>query len=326
MKSTFATELFVKLFGIMPPKKGDQISQRNGLRSEVMIPNRASKPGEKVIYHVVPRHKDERWNIQKEGGSRPSAVCDTKEEALNRAREIAHNQGWSQVIIHNRDGKIAHDFSYGSSPTNSEPATHKPRKSAISELASDEDDFPDDTESDDGFIDDYDGDEVDDEDAFQALAGQRVIYHVTPRKSDGRWNVRRRGADRPSAVIENKGPAFERAREFARKHPWSQVIIHNQNGKIANEYVYGGPPQEDPGPEVANKANGARVVYHVTPRTEDGKWRVTRVGSQRPTRVLDRKVDAVQAAKELARNKPSGQVIIHRKDGQISEEFKYGGS
>lgn len=116
MKSTFATELFVKLFGVMPPRKGEKPGRDAPPKTEVMVPDRPADPGGKIIYHVTPRHKDDRWNIKKEGGSRPSAVCDTKDEAVQRARELAQNQGWSQVVVHNRDGKVANEYNYGDRP------------------------------------------------------------------------------------------------------------------------------------------------------------------------------------------------------------------
>ena len=341
MKSTFATELFVKLFGVMPPTKGKK-NQPQAPKTEVMVPNRSAEPGGKVIYHVTPRRKDDRWNIKKEGASRPSAVCDTKQEAIERARELAQSQGWSQVVIHNKDGKIAQEFSYGERPGDGAKSSSKPKP--VDDVS---DERPEETESDDGFVDDYEGDDVEDEGSYQPKSGERVIYHVTPRKKDGRWNIRRRGAERPSKVEENKEPAIEQAKVFAKKHPWSQVIIHNTDGKIANEYVYGGPTEaagtkrptakidkDEPAPgrktskqrtdkQAPKRKTTRRVVYHVTPRQEDGKWRVKRAGSQKPTRVLDKKTDAIQAAKELAKNQQSGQVVIHKKDGKIAEEFKY---
>ncbi|MCB9933800.1 MAG: DUF2188 domain-containing protein [Planctomycetes bacterium] len=112
MASTFTTEMFVKLFGVMPAKPGPAPEPRKAPKTEVLVPNRAAQPGEKIIYHVTPRN-DQRWGIRKEGGSRPSAVCENKDEAVERAREIARNLPWSQVIIHNMDGKIAQEFSYG---------------------------------------------------------------------------------------------------------------------------------------------------------------------------------------------------------------------
>jgi hypothetical protein len=121
MKSTYATELFVKLFGTMPKKRVEP-QRTQPPESSVMIPKLAPEPGEKVIYHVAPRRKDNRWAVKKEGGAKPSAVCDTKEQAIEAARAFAQNLPWSQVVIHNRDGKIAQDFTYGEAPDTPAPA------------------------------------------------------------------------------------------------------------------------------------------------------------------------------------------------------------
>jgi hypothetical protein len=123
MKSTYATELFVKLFGTMPKKRVEP-QRTQPPESSVMIPKLPPEPGEKVIYHVAPRRKDNRWAVKKEGGAKPSAVCDTKEQAIEAARAFAQNLPWSQVVIHNRDGKIAQEFTYGEQP---EPPPAKPR-------------------------------------------------------------------------------------------------------------------------------------------------------------------------------------------------------
>jgi hypothetical protein len=106
--------MFVKLFGVLPPDRKPEPA-KSSPKTEVLVPNRPAEPGGKVIYHITPR-SDDRWNIRKEGGTRPSAVVDNKDAAIERAREIAKNQPWSQIIVHNKDGKIAQEFTYGGAP------------------------------------------------------------------------------------------------------------------------------------------------------------------------------------------------------------------
>lgn len=53
--------------------------------------------------HVVPH--DGKWAIKKEHSQRASYVFDTKQDALDRAKEIARNQS-SYVVIHRKDGTI----------------------------------------------------------------------------------------------------------------------------------------------------------------------------------------------------------------------------
>jgi uncharacterized protein YdaT len=73
------------------------------------------------------------------------------------------------------------------------------------------------------------------------MAGRKV-YHVTP-ADNGDWRVQAQGAQRASNVVENKSEAINRARELAQKHTLSQVVIHDQTGKIQTEYTYGKDPE-----------------------------------------------------------------------------------
>ena len=63
--------------------------------------------------HVVPR--DGGWGVRGAGNSRDTAQTSTQREAIERAREIAQNQG-SEVVIHGTDGKIREKNSYGNDP------------------------------------------------------------------------------------------------------------------------------------------------------------------------------------------------------------------
>lgn len=68
----------------------------------------------RTVYHVT---KGEDWNIKKEGAERASATAGTKAEAVQRAVELAKNApGLSQVKIHNEDGKISSERTYGEDP------------------------------------------------------------------------------------------------------------------------------------------------------------------------------------------------------------------
>ncbi len=59
--------------------------------------------------HVVPH--EEGWAIKGEGNQKYTAIYDTQEEAINKARRIALNYQ-SDVIIHRRDGTIRDRMSY----------------------------------------------------------------------------------------------------------------------------------------------------------------------------------------------------------------------
>ena len=64
--------------------------------------------------HVVPS-KDGGWDVKGEGNSKSTAHTDTKQEAIDKGREIAKNQH-SELVIHGKDGRIQDKDSYGNDP------------------------------------------------------------------------------------------------------------------------------------------------------------------------------------------------------------------
>ena len=63
--------------------------------------------------HVVPAEGG--WGIRGSGNSRLTSVHRTQAEAAEAARDIARNQR-SEVVIHDRHGKIRDKDSYGNDP------------------------------------------------------------------------------------------------------------------------------------------------------------------------------------------------------------------
>ncbi|MEI6683554.1 MAG: DUF2188 domain-containing protein [Bacteroidota bacterium] len=63
--------------------------------------------------HVVPH--DGKWAVKTDNAIRPARVTETQKQAIDRAKEIATNNG-SEVVIHGRDGKIREKNSYGNDP------------------------------------------------------------------------------------------------------------------------------------------------------------------------------------------------------------------
>ncbi|MDC5804502.1 DUF2188 domain-containing protein [Vibrio europaeus] len=55
------------------------------------------------------------WDIKQSGGKKSSGHFDTKQEAIDRARGISQNQN-TELVIHNKDGKISGKDSHGSDP------------------------------------------------------------------------------------------------------------------------------------------------------------------------------------------------------------------
>lgn len=65
--------------------------------------------------HVVPNSKQGGWDIKQSGSQRSSGHFDNKKDAVHRARGISRNQR-TELVIHNKDGKIAHKDSHGHDP------------------------------------------------------------------------------------------------------------------------------------------------------------------------------------------------------------------
>ena len=63
--------------------------------------------------HVVPHPNG--WAVKPEGGARPSSIHERQQQAIDRGREVARNQG-SELFIHRRDGRIRDRDSHGHDP------------------------------------------------------------------------------------------------------------------------------------------------------------------------------------------------------------------
>lgn len=65
-------------------------------------------------HHVVPNSAGG-WDVKRGGAGRASGHFDTKQEAVDRGREISRSQG-TELRIHNRNGRIARSDSHGHDP------------------------------------------------------------------------------------------------------------------------------------------------------------------------------------------------------------------
>ncbi|MDX1622209.1 MAG: DUF2188 domain-containing protein [Nitriliruptorales bacterium] len=70
------------------------------------------------------------------------------------------------------------------------------------------------------------------------------------------------------------------------------------------------------------RAMAERKSYHVTSR-EDG-WEVKAEGASRASAVTERKSEAVDRAKRLAKNQEPSQVVVHKRDGTVQDNYSYG--
>lgn len=62
-------------------------------------------------------------------------------------------------------------------------------------------------------------------------------------------------------------------------------------------------------------------TWHVTP-VEGGGWRVVRAGAERASSRHERKTEAVDRARELARRR-KGRLVLHYQDGRIQRHLSY---
>lgn len=61
---------------------------------------------------------------------------------------------------------------------------------------------------------------------------------------------------------------------------------------------------------------------HVVPR--DGDWAVRGAGASRDTRRFETQREAIDAARQIARNQGS-ELLVHARDGRVRERRSYGG-
>ena len=74
---------------------------------------------------------------------------------------------------------------------------------------------------------------------------ERTVYHVLPNVNS--WEVRQEGATEPEFLVDNKDNALSHAKDLAKQAPLGQVIVHNRDGKIAEEFTYGEDPRSSKG-------------------------------------------------------------------------------
>jgi len=69
------------------------------------------------VYHIVPNPGQEKdWKIKEENVDEPLGLFSNKEEAIEKAKEMAKANEPSQIIIHREDGQIQTEYTYGDDP------------------------------------------------------------------------------------------------------------------------------------------------------------------------------------------------------------------
>jgi hypothetical protein len=73
---------------------------------------------DRVVYHVVPNSSAERWVVSQENAEFRREF-DTKEEAVEFAKERARSAELGQVKVHKKDGNMEYENTYGEDPRRS---------------------------------------------------------------------------------------------------------------------------------------------------------------------------------------------------------------
>jgi hypothetical protein len=67
--------------------------------------------GKRTRYFVTPTGQGD-WKVTRQGAKRATNVCEDKEDAVARAKELAKDQPLGQVIIQKGDGKFQTEYTY----------------------------------------------------------------------------------------------------------------------------------------------------------------------------------------------------------------------
>jgi hypothetical protein len=73
---------------------------------------------DRVVYHVVPNSSAEKWVVSQENAEFRKEF-ETKEEAVQFAKERARNEELGQVKVHKKDGNMEYESTYGDDPRRS---------------------------------------------------------------------------------------------------------------------------------------------------------------------------------------------------------------
>jgi hypothetical protein len=75
----------------------------------------ATKEKERVVYHVVPNSSGEKWVVSQERAEFRREF-ETKDEAVQFAKERARKEDLGQVKVHKKDGNMEYESTYGDDP------------------------------------------------------------------------------------------------------------------------------------------------------------------------------------------------------------------
>ena len=71
---------------------------------------------ERTVYNVVPNTSGDKWLLSQENSESKSEDFRTKQEAVEAAEARAKAEGPSQIKVHQSDGNMESDSTYGEDP------------------------------------------------------------------------------------------------------------------------------------------------------------------------------------------------------------------
>ncbi|MEC5424608.1 DUF2188 domain-containing protein [Virgibacillus sp. C22-A2] len=106
--------------------------------------------------------------------------------------------------------------------------------------------------------------------------------------------------------------AIEQAKEWSENASQEELDEYERSGKPTKRSAEGEKYENNP----ERLDEGEQVVAH-----EDG-WAVKSSGAERPSNVFDKKDDAIERAREIAKNKGTS-LTIYKQDGSVQDKKTY---
>jgi poly(hydroxyalkanoate) granule-associated protein len=105
----------MRRFGVPTRTEVRELSSRVDLltRKVDVLVNRLGGKAAVTLLTVIADGGGEGWVIREEGREEPISVHATKDEAVERARSLAHDQAPSRLSIYKQDGSIQDTLTYG---------------------------------------------------------------------------------------------------------------------------------------------------------------------------------------------------------------------
>ena len=82
---------------------------------------------------------------------------------------------------------------------------------------------------------------------------ERVTYHVVPAEHGG-WSVQQENTGQVFGTHHSRTDAILQARDLARTHEYSLLVVHDREGQVEKQYNYGKLPRSSPTSEPGGRA------------------------------------------------------------------------